>query len=151
MNNNINAEDYVRGVPVAVLVIGVLISLTLMGFTEVLRGYFESGEPYLKSSHGMAVNFWDGRVHFGLYIWMSYCLASQRIHSRSAMFWAGSMIGSCIVYMTGNLIGEYAEHIEPSFLLTIPFMLVPVFYVWKAMLADTTVNALAHYNLSAVD
>jgi hypothetical protein len=40
-------------------------------------------------------------------------------------------VASCIVYMTGNLIGEYAEHIEPSYLLNLPFMIVPIFYAWK--------------------
>lgn len=112
-------------------VLDFLIAMTLMGYTDVMAGYFESGEPYLKSSHGMAVNLWDGTVHLALYLWMSFCLASSRDHSRAALFWAGSMIGSCIVYMSGNLIGEYAEHIEPSYLLNLPFMIVPIFYAWK--------------------
>lgn len=41
------------------------------------------------------------------------------------------MIGSSFVYMLANLIGEYAEHIEPAYLLNVPFMLVPAFYAWR--------------------
>lgn len=131
--------------------IDLLISLTLMGFTDVMRAYVENGEPYLQSRYGMAVNFWDGTVHLGLYIWMSYCLASSRPHSRAALFWAGSIIGSCIVYMTGNLIGEYAEAIEPSILLNIPFMLVPIFYAWKTVVEDKSVLVSARRALSFED
>jgi len=124
-------------------VLDFLIAMTLMGYTDVMASYFESGEPYLKSSHGMAVNLWDGTTHLALYLWMSFCLASSRDHSRAALFWAGSMIGSCIVYMSGNLIGEYAEHIEPSYLLNLPFMIVPIFYAWKVALdSDTGVPAI---------
>ncbi len=124
-------------------VLDFLIAMTLMGYTDVMAGYFESGEPYLKSSHGMAANLWDGTVHLALYLWMSFCLASSRDHSRAALFWAGSMIGSCIVYMSGNLIGEYAEHIEPSYLLNLPFMIVPIFYAWKvASKSDASAPAL---------
>ena len=115
-------------------VLDFLIAMTLMGYTNVMASYFESGEPYLKSNYGMAVNLWDGTTHFALYLWMSFCLASSRDHSRAALFWAGSMIGSCIVYMSGNLIGEYAEQIEPSYLLNLPFMIVPIFYAWKVAL-----------------
>lgn len=108
-----------------------LIGLTLLGYTDVMRAYFETGEPYLDSNHGMSVNLWDGTAHFALYIAMCYCIAASLNHYRIALFWVGSMIVSCIVYMVGNLIGEYAEHIEPSYLLNLPFMIVPVFYAWK--------------------
>lgn len=119
-------------------IIDLLISFTVMGYTDVMQSYFDNGEPYLRSSHGMAVNFWDGTVHFGLYLWMIFCLAERREHSREALFWVGSIVGSCIVYMAGNVIGEYAEHIEPSFLLNVPFMLVPIFYGWKVINDDSS-------------
>lgn len=132
-------------------VLDFLIAMTLMGYTDVMSVYFESGEPYLKSSHGMAVNFWDGTVHLGLYLWMSFCLASGRKHSSAALFWAGSMVGSCIVYMSGNLVGEYAEHIEPSYLLNLPFMIVPIFYAWKVASENSGEVHSERSNLSVVD
>ena len=114
-------------------IMDLLIGLTLLGYTDVMSGYFESGEPYLKSSHGMAVNLWDGTAHFALYLCMSFFIASAVNHYRIALFWVGSMVASCIVYMFGNLIGEYAEYIEPSYLLNVPFMIVPIFYAWKVL------------------
>jgi len=42
------------------------------------------------------------------------------------------------ISMLGNLIGEYAEYIEPSYAINIPFMIVPVFYAWKIVSDDKT-------------
>lgn len=116
--------------------IDLLIGLTVLGYTDVMAQYFESGEPYLNTSHGMAINLWDGTVHLALYIWMSFCLASSIPHRRLALFWAGSLIASCLVFMAGNLIGEYAELIEPSILLNLPFLIGPLFYAWKVAVED---------------
>lgn len=112
-------------------VIDLLISLTLLGYSDLMRSYTQESEPYLQSSHGAAILLWDGIVHFGLYVWLCFCIASSTRHFKSGLFWAGSMIGSSFVYLMANLIGEYAEHIEPAYLLNVPFMLVPVFYAWR--------------------
>jgi len=112
-------------------IIDLLISLTLLGHSDLMRSYAQDSEPYLQSSHGAAILFWDGIVHFALYVWLCFCIASSTKHFKSGLFWAGSMIGSSFVYMMANLIGEYAEHIEPAYLLNVPFMLVPAFYAWR--------------------
>ncbi|MFK7977222.1 MAG: hypothetical protein AB8C02_13890 [Halioglobus sp.] len=112
-------------------IIDLLISLTLLGYSDLMRTYAQESEPYLQSSHGAAILLWDGTVHFGLYIWLCFCIVSSTKHFKSALFWAGSMVGSSFVYMVANLIGEYAEHIEPAYLLNVPFMFVPAFYAWR--------------------
>lgn len=108
-----------------------LIALTLLGYSDLMRSYTQDSEPYLQSSHGAAILLWDGIVHFALYVWLCFCIASSTKHFKSGLFWAGSMIGSSFVYLMANLIGEYAEHIEPAYLLNVPFMLVPAFYAWR--------------------
>ncbi|HSB96458.1 MAG TPA: hypothetical protein VLC91_08425 [Spongiibacteraceae bacterium] len=115
-----------------------LIALSLLGYTDVMNGYFETGEPYLKSSYGMACNLWDGIAHLAMYVGMAYYLAKSEPHRRLAMFWTGSLMSACGIYMLGNLIGEYAEYIEPSYAINIPFMIVPVFYAWKIVSEDKT-------------
>lgn len=132
-------------------VLDFLIAMTLLGYTDVMAAYFETGEPYLKSNHGMAVNLWDGVVHFGLYLFMSFCLVASKNHRSAALFWAGSMVASCIVYMVGNLIGEYAEHIEPSYLLNVPFMIVPIFYAWKVVESERIETPSAKHSASPAD
>lgn len=112
-------------------IIDLLISLTLLGYSDLMRSYTQDSEPYLQSSHGAAILLWDGIVHFALYVWLCFCIASATKHFKTGLFWAGSMIGSSFVYMMANLIGEYAEHIEPAYLLNVPFMLVPAFYAWR--------------------
>jgi hypothetical protein len=35
---------------------------------SVMAFYFVSGEPYLKSGHGSAINYHDGILHFACYV-----------------------------------------------------------------------------------
>lgn len=128
-----------------------LIALSLLGYTDLMSAYFETGEPYLKSSYGMAVNLWDGTTHLALYAAMSYYLAKSQPHRRLALFWAGSIMGSCITYMLANLVGQYAEHIEPSYALNLPFMIVPIFYAWKVINDDRTPVALDRAPMAVQD
>jgi hypothetical protein len=128
-----------------------LIALSLLGVTDVMNSYFETGEPYLKSSYGMAVNLWDGTAHLAMYVGMSYYLAKGLPHRKLALFWTGSLMSACVIYMLANLIGEYAEHIEPSYLMNVPFMLVPIFYAWKILDEDTTQAAPTRAPLGGQD
>lgn len=128
-----------------------LISLSLLGYTDLMNGYFETGEPYLKSSYGMAVNLWDGTAHLAMYVGMAYYLAKGESHRRLALFWSGSLTSACVIYMLANLIGEYAEYIEPSYAMNIPFMVVPVFYAWKILDEDRTSVGAGRAPLAAQD
>lgn len=128
-----------------------LIALSLLGYTDLMTAYFETGEPYLKSSYGMAVNLWDGTAHLALYVAMTYYLVRGESHRKTALFWSGSIMSACIVYMYANLIGEYAEHIEASYVLNVPFMIVPVFYAWKVIAEDDTSVAPARGPVSPMD
>lgn len=112
-------------------VLDLLIGFTLMGFTDVMAWYFASGEPYLNTAHGMAINIWDGTVHYALYLLIAYQMASGKSYRRTGLFWVGSMMGSGMVFLVGNLIGVYANHVEPPYLLNVPFMLVPIFIAWR--------------------
>ncbi|MFT5032568.1 MAG: hypothetical protein ACI89D_001493 [Bermanella sp.] len=112
-------------------VLDLLIGFTLMGFTDVMTWYFESGEPYLNTAHGMAINIWDGTVHYALYLTIAYQMASGKSYRRTGLIWVGSMMGSGMVFLIGNLIGVFANHVEPSYLLNVPFMLVPIFIAWR--------------------
>jgi hypothetical protein len=60
-------------------------------------------------------------------------------------------MSACTIYMTGNLIGEYAEYIEPSYAINIPFMIVPVFYAWKIISEDKTPIATQRTPMAAQD
>lgn len=128
-----------------------LIALSLLGITDVMNAYFESGEPYLKSSYGMAANLWDGTAHLAMYVGMSYYLARGESHRKLALFWTGSLLSGCGIYMLANLIGEYAEHIEPSYLMNVPFMIVPIFYAWRVLERDETMVPARRPPLGALD
>lgn len=112
-------------------VLDLLIGFTLMGFTDVMAWYFASGEPYLNTAHGMGINIWDGTIHYALYLAMAYQMASGTSYRRTGLIWVGSMMGSGMVFLVGNLVGVFGNHVEPSYLLNVPFMLVPIFLAWR--------------------
>lgn len=119
-------------------VLDLMIGLTLMGYTDVMAWYFASGEPYLNTAHGMAINIWDGTVHYALYLLIAYLMASGKSYRRAGLFWVGSMMGSGMVFLVGNLVGVFADHVEPSYLLNVPFMLVPLFLAWRIFATTST-------------
>ncbi|MFK7898991.1 MAG: hypothetical protein AB8G23_24390 [Myxococcota bacterium] len=112
-------------------ILDLLIGLNLLGLHDWMSWYFSSGEPYLNTPHGMAINLWDGFVHYGLYLFMISAMANGRTFRRAALFWAGSMCGSGLVFLVGNFVGEFSEHVEVSYLLNVPFMMVPLFLAWR--------------------
>lgn len=112
-------------------ILDLLIGLDLLGLHNWMNWYFSSGEPYLNTPHGMAINIWDGIVHYGLYLFMISAMAAGRSFRRTALFWVGSMSGSGLVFLVGNFVGEFSEHVEVSYLLNVPFMMVPLFLAWR--------------------
>lgn len=110
-----------------------LIALTLVGLTDVMNHYFESGEPYLQSGYGFAANAWDGTIHLALYMWLIWHLARGQLPVRSGLFWAGSILCSLFVYMPGSVTGPWAEEIESSYALNVVFMVVPIFFAARLL------------------
>lgn len=48
-------------------VIDLFIALELDGYVSgYMQFYFLEGEPYLNTSHGTMINYWDGTVHYTL-------------------------------------------------------------------------------------
>ncbi len=113
--------------------IDLFIAFTRLGWTTLMNFYFEKGEPYLATSHGFAINLWDGTTQLGLYLAMAWYLSHRQVPQRLGMFWVGSIMTATINYMIGNVVGPFAEMIEPSILLNLIFMLVPVCFAALVM------------------
>lgn len=92
------------------------------GFLEF---YAKEGEPYLHTAHGILICYWDGTVHYMLYLAMAGAIRQRRRYRNLGLFWLGSFAMTILVFLPGNVLGKYSSEIRPAFLLAILYVLVP--------------------------
>lgn len=94
----------------------------VMGFLEF---FTKGGEPYLRTAHSIFSCYWDGTVHYFLYLVMARAIRTRRRYRNLGLYWLGSFAMSLLVFLAGNILGKYSSEIGLTFLLTILCMLVP--------------------------
>uniref|UniRef100_A0A9J7XZC2 Transmembrane 6 superfamily member 2a n=1 Tax=Cyprinus carpio carpio TaxID=630221 RepID=A0A9J7XZC2_CYPCA len=101
--------------------------------TGLIKGfmdfYISKGEPYLSTAHGIMMSYWDGVVHYGLLLIMAHHTTAGKPFRSLALVWAGSMIASQIVLITGVVVGKYGKNLLPAFWRNAPSL---VLSVWAA-------------------
>ncbi|NXG24494.1 TM6S2 protein, partial [Grallaria varia] len=93
----------------------------ISGFMEV---FVREGEPYVRTAHGIMICYWDGIVHYGLYLTMIAAIGQRKNYRSLGLFWLGSLLMSIVVFLLGNMIGKYSSELSPSFLLNLPYLLL---------------------------
>ncbi|XP_040842165.1 transmembrane 6 superfamily member 2 [Ochotona curzoniae] len=99
----------------------------VVGFMEF---YTKEGDPYLRTAHGIFICYWDGTVHYLLYLAMAGAIRRRKGYRNLGLYWLGSLVMSILVFLPGNILGKYSSELRPAFLLAIPYMLVPC---WAGM------------------
>ncbi|KAL4658906.1 transmembrane 6 superfamily member 1-like [Arapaima gigas] len=97
------------------------------GFMEF---YQKAGEPYLGTAYAIMMCYWDGIVHFLMYLLMVHRMDNKKPYRSVGLFWAGSLSANMLVFVLGVVIGRYSGEIRPAFWLNMPFLLVPL---WGAV------------------
>uniref|UniRef100_A0A0B7AEA7 EXPERA domain-containing protein n=2 Tax=Arion vulgaris TaxID=1028688 RepID=A0A0B7AEA7_9EUPU len=106
------------------------IGLELDGYISNFMGfYFAEGEPYLKTAHGTAINYWDGTVHFALYLAMIALYSKGKSYRNVGLYWVGTILNSMIVLLQGGVAGN--NPFKLSILLNIPYVLLPLLAAFK--------------------
>ena len=115
-------------------------ALTAAGLSTVSAFYLESGEAYLASPHGAAINAWDGTFHLVCYL--AFAAVARRGGAALRVWWlrglsytwAGSVLISLAVLLPGVAIGSYAADVKPSILLNALYVAVPL--AWCATVEE---------------
>ncbi|ELK19218.1 transmembrane 6 superfamily member 2 [Pteropus alecto] len=93
----------------------------MIGFMEF---YTKEAEPFLRTAHGIFICYWDGTVHYLLYLAMAGAIRRRKRYRNLGLYWLGSFVMSILVFLPGNILGKYSSEIRPTFFLTIPYVLV---------------------------
>ncbi|XP_038634045.1 transmembrane 6 superfamily member 2 isoform X1 [Scyliorhinus canicula] len=108
-------------------VIDLVISLEQDGYIKGFMGfYLKEGEPYLRSAYGILICYWDGTVHYALYLMMIAAITLRWSYRTVGLYWLGSMLISLVTLLLGTVVGKFGTEIRPAFLLNIPYVLIPI-------------------------
>lgn len=108
-------------------VIDLIISLEEDGFISgFMSFYMKEGEPYLRTAYGVMACYWDGSVHYILYLWLISAIGQGKNYRHTGLYWLGSIMTSMLVLIPGSVIGKFGSLIRPAVLLNIPYIFIPI-------------------------
>lgn len=112
--------------------VGLINALEQDGFISgFMNFYIKKGEPHLSTAYAVMSSYWEGVVHFILFLTIIHRMFAGKSYRNLGLLWAGSSIAHQIVLIPGVVIGKYGSNIRPAFWRNIPFFLVPF---WAAFL-----------------
>ncbi|KAH3833893.1 transmembrane 6 superfamily member 1-like [Dreissena polymorpha] len=99
--------------------------------SEFMGFYLKDGEPYLWTPYGTMINYWDGTVHYGLCIWILYCVHRGWSYRKVGLYWCGSITNSVIVLLLGSVCGKFG--VKPAIYLNLIYLAIPVWIAFKLL------------------
>ncbi|KAJ8270087.1 hypothetical protein GJAV_G00110190 [Gymnothorax javanicus] len=105
-------------------VVSLVMALEQEGYTSGFMAFYKkTGEPYIVTAYAIMMSYWNGIVHFLLYLFMVQRISNETSYRGIGLFWAGSLLANMVVYVPGIIIGKYGPYIQPTYYLNIPILL----------------------------
>jgi hypothetical protein len=106
-------------------VVDIFVGLESDGYVSgFMTNYLKNGEPYLNTPYGSVICYWDGTVHYALYLVMLTAMCCRWRYRVYGLYWVGS-IGHCmLVLLPGAILSK--QGVRWSIILNAPYFLIPV-------------------------
>ncbi|XP_036950137.1 transmembrane 6 superfamily member 1-like isoform X1 [Acanthopagrus latus] len=93
--------------------------------------YLKVADPHINTAHGHMISYWDGCVHYLMYLLMIAAITWGDSYRAIGLYWVGSFLMRAIVYILGNAVGKYGTHVGPLFLLHMLYILLSVWACFR--------------------
>ncbi|XP_022603008.1 transmembrane 6 superfamily member 1 [Seriola dumerili] len=93
--------------------------------------YLKEADPHINTAHGHMISYWDGCVHYLVYLLMIAAITWGDSYRAIGLYWVGSFLMRAIVYILGNAVGKYGTHVGPLFLLHMLYISVSVWACFR--------------------
>ncbi|XP_050930546.1 transmembrane 6 superfamily member 1 isoform X1 [Lates calcarifer] len=88
--------------------------------------YLKEANPHINTAHGHMISYWDGCVHYLMYLLMIAAITWGDSYRAIGLYWVGSFLMRAIVYILGNAVGKYGTQVGPLFFLHMLYISVSV-------------------------
>lgn len=100
--------------------------------------YLKEADPHINTAHGHMISYWDGCVHYLMYLLMITAITWGDSYRAIGLYWVGSFLMRAIVYILGNAVGKYGTQVSPLFLLHMVYILVSVWACFRIFSQPST-------------
>ncbi|XP_076587613.1 transmembrane 6 superfamily member 1-like isoform X3 [Chaetodon auriga] len=119
------------------LIIGLEQDNIIDGFVTFYFKVASVADPHIKTAHGHMISYWDGCVHYLMYLLMIAAITWGDSYRAIGLYWVGSFLMRAIVYILGNAVGKYGTQVG-LFLLHMLYILVSVWACFRIISQPST-------------